>query len=99
MIARRSRVSFANGLLATIGREAQHPDHLLSSTYKTLNTLCLRAGVSDWRILPYRFYATEMLLDSAGAKKTAVRVAEKVVRMVEYVFPLRGFGYVVEITL
>jgi SAM-dependent methyltransferase len=99
LISTPNGVSFANGLLATIGREAQHPDHLLSSTYKTLNTLCLRAGVSDWRILPYRFYATEMLLDSAGAKKTAVRVVEKVVRMVEYVFPLRGFGYVVEITL
>jgi SAM-dependent methyltransferase len=99
LISTPNGVSFANGLLATIGREAQHPDHLLSSTYKTLNTLCLRAGVSDWRILPYRFYATEMLLDSAGAKKMAVRVVEKVVRMVEYVFPLRGFGYVVEITL
>jgi SAM-dependent methyltransferase len=92
-------VSFANGLLATIGREAQHHDHLLTSTYKTLNTLCLRSGVSDWRIVPYRFYATEMLLASSGARKLAIRLVEKIVRAVEYVFPLRGFGYVVEITL
>lgn len=92
-------VSFANGLLATIGREAQHHDHLLTSTYKTLNTLCLRSGVSDWRIVPYRFYATEMLLASSGARKLAIRLVEQVVRAVEYAFPLRGFGYVVEITL
>jgi SAM-dependent methyltransferase len=92
-------VSFANGLLAGIGREAQHPDHLLTSTYKTLNTLCLRARVSEWRIVPYRFYATEMLLECSGAKKLAVRIVEKLVRAVEYMFPLRGFGYVVEIRL
>jgi 2-polyprenyl-3-methyl-5-hydroxy-6-metoxy-1,4-benzoquinol methylase len=99
LISTPNGVSFANGLLATIGREAQHPDHLLTSTYKTLNSLCARAGVSDWRILPYRFYATEMLLDSAGLKKVAVRLVEKVVRMVEFAFPLRSFGYVIDITL
>lgn len=92
-------LSFANSLLAGIGREAQHPDHLLTSTYKTLNTLCLRAGVSDWDIVPYRFYATEMLLESSGAKKMAVRLVEKAVRVIEYIFPLLGFGYVVEIRL
>jgi SAM-dependent methyltransferase len=69
LISTPNGVSFANGLLAGIGREAQHPDHLLTSTYKTLNTLCLRAGVAEWTIVPYRFYATEMLLDSSGAKK------------------------------
>jgi hypothetical protein len=91
--------SFANGLLASIGREAQHPDHLLTSTYKTLNTLCLRAGVREWRIVPYRFYATEMLLESSGARRLAVQLVEKAVRAVEYIFPLRAFGYVVEIRL
>jgi hypothetical protein len=40
-----------------------------------------------------------MLLGSSGAKKVAVRLVEKFVRMVELFFPLRGFGYVVEITL
>jgi hypothetical protein len=49
--------------------------------------------------VPYRFYATEMLLASCGARKLAIRLVEKIVRAVEYVFPLRGFGYVVEITL
>lgn len=99
VISTPNGASFANGLLATIGREAQHRDHLLTSTYKTLNTLCLRAGVSDWRIVPYRFYATEMLLVSSGGKRLVVRAVEQVIRAVEYLFPLRAFGYVVEISL
>ena len=91
--------SFANALLGMIGSEAQHPDHLLTSTYKTLNTLCRRSGAKDWKILPYRFYATEMLLSSSGPKRQAVRLVEKGVRIVERLFPLRSFGYVVRISL
>jgi hypothetical protein len=92
-------VAFANALLATIGREAQHHDHLLTSTYKTLNTLCLRAGFGTWQILPYRFYATEMLLQSSGLKRVTVLIAERLIRVVEQLFPLRSFGYIVRITL
>lgn len=91
--------SFANALLGIIGREAQHPDHLLTSTYKTLNTLCRKSGAKDWKILPYRFYATEMLLSSSGLKRQVVRLIEKAVRIVERLFPLRSFGYVVRISL
>jgi len=99
LISTPNGVSFANALLATIGREAQHEDHLLTSTYKTLNTLCIRSGVGDWKIVPYRFYATEMLLASSGPRKLFVKLVEKLIRAVEYVFPLRSFGYIVEITL
>ena len=91
--------SFANALLGAIGREAQHPDHLLTSTYKTLNTLCMRSGCRGWTILPYRFYATEMLLQSAGPKWLVVRATEWFIRRVERMFPLRSFGYVVRIQL
>jgi len=91
--------SFANALLGNIGREAQHRDHLMTSTYKTLNTLCRRAGCRDWDIIPYRFYATEMLLQTSGAKRIAVRAVEAVIRLYERVFPLRSFGYVVRMTL
>lgn len=91
--------SFANALLGLIGREAQHQDHLLTSTYKTLNTLCRRSGSSDWQILPYRFYATEMLLESTGTKRALVKVTEKLIRLVETMFPLRSFGYIVRISL
>lgn len=91
--------SYANALLAMISSEAQHPDHLMTSTYKTLNTLCKRSGVATWRILPYRFYATEMLLVSPPLKRAAVKMVETFIRAVEWLFPLRGFGYVVHIKL
>lgn len=91
--------SFANALLATIGCEAQHRDHLLTSTYKTLSTLCLRAGCSEWEIIPYRFYAAEMLLQSSGLKKVCVHIVEQAVRAVEQLFPLRSFGYIVRVKL
>lgn len=99
VISTPNGVAFANAMLASIGREAQHHDHLLSSTYKTLNTLCRRAGFAGWQIIPYRFYATEMLMQSRGAKKRIVRIVESFVRMVEYIFPLRSFGYIVLIRL
>ncbi len=90
-------VSFSNTLMGAIRREAQHPDHLHSFTYKVLNTLCLRAGFSDWQIIPYRFYATEMILKSRGAVRLAAVVAERIIRVVEYLFPLLSFGYIVKI--
>ena len=99
IISTPNGTSFANALLGMIGSEAQHPDHLLTSTYKTLNTLCRRSGAKDWKILPYRFYATEMLLSSSGLKRQAVRLVEIAVRAVERLFPLRSFGYVVRISL
>ena len=99
VISTPNGVSFANALLAMIGGEAQHPDHLLTSTYKTLNTLCIRAGYSSWRIIPYRFYATEMMLQSSGLKRIAVGIVEKFIRAVEWLVPLRSFGYIVHIRL
>lgn len=91
--------SFANALLGTFGREAQHHDHLMTSTYKTLNTLCQRAGFTAWRIVPYRFYATEMALQSGPAMRVLLRMVEVVVRLVERVSPLRSFGYLVFVTV
>lgn len=92
-------VCFANTLLGCIGREVQHPDHLHNFTFKVLNTLCLRAGFQQWEILPYRFYATEMIMGSSGAKRLAVIVVERMIRLVERLFPLLSFGYIVKITV
>lgn len=86
---------FANTLMGAIGREVQHPDHLHNFTFKTLNTLCLRAGFSSWEIQPYRFYATEMILASKGLKRVAVILVQGVIRVVERLFPLLSFGYIV----
>jgi SAM-dependent methyltransferase len=92
-------VAFANTLMGTIGREAQHHDHVHNFTFKTLNTLCLRAGFDDWEIIPYRFFATEMLLASHGVKRACVLGVERSIRIVERMFPLLSFGYVVRIRL
>jgi SAM-dependent methyltransferase len=88
-------VSFANALLGSINREAQHHDHLLTSTYKTLNTLCIRANFASWQIIPYRFFATEMMLQCKGPKRWLISLVEKYVRLIEILFPLRSYGYIV----
>ena len=92
-------LAFANTMLGMIGREAQHPDHLHLFTFKVLSTLCGRAGFRDWQIIPYGFYATEMILGSVGLRRLAARGVEPVVRAVEWMFPLLSFGYVVRIQL
>lgn len=99
VISTPNGASLANGLMGMIGKEAQHPDHLMTSTYKTLNTLCRRAGVREWTIIPYRFFATEMLLDSKGPFRLVLRLIEESIRLVERFAPLRSFGYVVRMTL
>lgn len=99
IISTPNGVAFANTLLGSIGREVQHHDHLYNFTFKILNTLCLRSGFESWDIIPYRFYATEMILNSSGAKRTIVRFVERMIKLVEWVFPLLSFGYIVRIKL
>lgn len=91
--------AFSNTLLGMIQREAQHPDHLQLFSYKVLNTLCMRAGFKDWEIVPYRFYATEMILGSLGARRVFVQFVEWMIRVVERMFPLLCFGYIVRVRL
>jgi len=91
--------AFANTLLGMIQREVQHPDHLHVFTYKSLNTLCMRAGFADWEIVPYRFFATEMILNSTGARRAFVKFVEQFIRGVERMFPLLCFGYIVRVRL
>lgn len=88
-------MSFSNTLMGTLRREVQHPDHLHNFTFKTLNTLCMRAGFKSWEIIPYRFFATEMILRSTGATRLAARIAEFGIRLAEKAFPCLSFGYIV----
>ncbi|MDP1678921.1 MAG: class I SAM-dependent methyltransferase [Candidatus Nitrotoga sp.] len=90
---------FANTLLGSIGREVQHPDHLHNFSFKILNTLCRRSGFQDWEIVPYRFYATEMILQSRGVRRIFVVFVERCIRVVERLFPLLSFGYIVRAKL
>jgi hypothetical protein len=91
--------SAANALMACIGREAQHPDHLANFSFKILHTLCRRAGFSQWQIVPYRFFATEMILTSSGARRAAALTAQGGIRLLEQLFPLLSFGWVVRARL
>lgn len=92
-------VGLANTLMGLMGREAQHPDHLYNFTFKTLNTACLRAGFARWKITPYHFHATEMILRSHGLKRRGTRLAASFIRRAETAFPLLSFGYIVRADL
>ena len=92
-------LAFSNTLLGMIGCEAQHPDHVHIFTYKILRTLCRRAGLDQVTITPYRFYATEMIFNSKGLRRTAALAVEPFVRAVGWCFPLLSFGYVLRISL
>jgi hypothetical protein len=99
VISTPNGVAFSNTLLGTVGREAQHPDHVQSFTFKILNTLASRAGFEDWEVRPYRFYATEMIMNSSGPKRALAIVVERFVRLVERMFPLLSFGYILRARL
>ena len=91
--------SFANTLLGAVGREAQHQDHLQIFSYKILHTLCLRVDFPEWEIIPYYFRATETILHSAGAKRSAAVAVQALVNGVERVCPLLCCGYIVRARL
>ena len=86
--------SFTNSLLSLFKRESCHKDHLQVYSFKTINTLCRLAGFEDWEILTYHVYFTEMILTSKGIKKFIVKAAEKVVNIMEWIFPLASGGLI-----
>lgn len=88
-------VSLSNTLMGMFRREVQHPDHLHNFTFKTLNTMCMRAGFNRWDIIPYRFFATEMILRTKGMTRMAAVCAEFGIRLAERLFPNLSFGYIV----
>jgi len=91
--------SFHNALIGFFGMESTHKDHLMIFSYKTLNTLCIRASAKDWEIIPAYSSYDEMRLSSKGIFKIFVSFFERFVNLVEFIFPLRSGGYVVKITL
>jgi hypothetical protein len=88
-----------NVLIALARRESTHHDHLCILSYKTLTTLCKRAGFSEWEIIPYFSRFTEMRERHSGFMGLAVRMAQRVVNLVEWIFPMLSFGYIVRIRL
>jgi len=97
VISTPNGMAFSNFLMGMIKREVQHPDHLHVFSYKTLYVVCKRAGFTDFEIIPYQFYATEMILKSTGFKKTMVKGIEKFIKFFERIFRLNCMGYIVVI--
>lgn len=88
-----------NVAVGMFSRESTHVDHLCIFSYKTLNTLCRRAGFSGWEIVPYRSVFIEMRARNRGLRRAVVAAGEGVVNGIEWLFPLLSFGYVVRATL
>lgn len=81
--------------IALLARESTHQDHLCIFSYKTLNTLCRRAGFVEWEIQPYRSAFIEMRERNTGMRGWLVATGEKAINAIEWLFPLLSFGYVV----
>lgn len=86
--------SLTNALLAATGRESAHRDHLQIFSVKTLNTLCVKAGLESWDILPYHVYFTEMALRSRGAARRGVLLAQRAINIAEGLFPMLSGGLI-----
>jgi hypothetical protein len=88
-----------NVLIGLARRESTHHDHLCVLSYKTLTTLCVRAGFRCFEIIPYFARFTEMAERHSGAARLGVGAAERVINAFEWCFPLLSFGYVVRVQL
>ncbi len=88
-----------NCIIGLASRESTHHDHLCILSYKTLSTLCHRAGFSAWTIAPYHARFPEMKARQKALGKATVAIGEKVVNVMEWMFPLMSFGYVVIATI
>jgi hypothetical protein len=90
IISTPNATALHNVLIGLARRESTHHDHLCILSYKTLATLCTRAGFSEWEIIPYRARFTEMQARHSGLSRLAVRVAERLAHLLsEALGPLR----------
>jgi hypothetical protein len=88
-----------NVIVGMFGRESTHHDHLCILSYKTLCTLCLRAGFESWLVTPYYSRFTEMKERNTGMRRRLVAMGERGINCLERVFPLLSFGYVLTVEI
>jgi len=88
-----------NVLIGLARRESTHHDHLCVLSYKTLTTLCARAGFRTWQIIPYYARFTEMRERHSGLARAAIGMAERLVNFLEWCFPLLSQGFILRIEL
>lgn len=86
--------SWHNALIGLAGRESTHPDHLQIYSYKTLRTLFDRADIQLNSLDPYHVRFDEMIENSTGAKRLAVRGFQSGTQLLELVAPMLSAGWV-----
>lgn len=86
-----------NVALAALRRESAHPDHLQVYSYKTLATLCRRAGFRAWEIVPYHVSFAEMRLRVGGAQAALIDAAERTTNAIEWLLPLYAGGLILDV--
>lgn len=91
--------SLSNVILALANRESTHRDHKQIYSFKTLNSLCINAGFNKWKLKPYFVKYTEMILESKLPYKIVPQIAEKVINVCEYCFPLLSGGLILDIEI
>ena len=89
--------SLINLVLAFLGRENNHPDHLHVYSYKTLATLAERAGLTDVSLVPYYYTASSFRGRVPSFMTPLVSGADLLIaRPLQYLFPLTAFGLILE---
>jgi len=88
-----------NCLIGLASRESTHQDHLCILSFKTLSTLCHRAGFSAWQITPYYAKFPEMIARQSGLGRSLVAGGERVINGLEWMFPIMSFGYIVTVKI
>lgn len=84
-----------NVLAGLAYRECMHRDHVAIHSFKTLNTICRKAGLEDWDIIPHFTRFPEMTLSSRGLRRLGVVTFTRVVNLIEGQFPLLAGGWIV----
>ena len=83
-----------NFLIGMAGKESMHRDHLQIYSYKTLRTLFDRAGIELHALVPCHARFHEMLDETHGLKKAAVRGFQGLVNGLEFMAPILSAGWV-----
>lgn len=91
--------SFSNIILAFFNRESSHKDHIQIFSYKTLYALSIKNNLKKFKIIPYHVKFTEMYLGSSKIIGVFIRIAEKIINIIENIFPIVSGGYIVNTEL
>jgi hypothetical protein len=89
--------SLVNVLMAFLGRENNHPDHLHVYSYKTLATLARRVPLAHPSLTPY-YYDPHLLRGRLHgvAGMAAGAIDALLLKSVQFLFPLTAFGWILE---